>query len=53
MSDSLTKHIVALCATIVCGLAYYSGWVSGKNGWWWTVFALFIIYGGVYKIIRK
>ncbi|MFH1291645.1 MAG: hypothetical protein ABIH87_00390 [bacterium] len=53
MSDGLTRHLVAVIATIICLMAYYSGYVSGTFGWWWTVFAMLIIYGGVYKIIDK
>ena len=53
MSDNLTRHLVAIMITIICLIAYYSGYVSGIYGYWWTVFAMLIIYGGVYKIIDK
>ena len=53
MTDNFMRHAVALLATIVCLLAYYSGYVSGGNGWWWTAFGLLIIYGGVYRIINN
>jgi len=53
MTDNVIRHLVALLATIVCFLAYYSGYLSAARGWWWTVFGLIIIYGGVYKIINK
>lgn len=53
MGDNIIRHLVALSATIVCLLAFYSGYVSGKMGWWWTAFGLAIIYGGVYKLINK
>jgi hypothetical protein len=51
MHDSTIRHLVCVIAVIICLLAYYSGYISGRLGWWWTVFAMFIIYGGVYKII--
>lgn len=53
MSDNGVRHLVAILATIICLMAYYSGYVSGIFGWWWTVFAMLIIYGGVYKIMDK
>ncbi|MFH2018864.1 MAG: hypothetical protein ABII98_02635 [bacterium] len=53
MSDNFIRHMVAIIATIICLLAYYSGYVSGQNGWWWTSIAVVIIYGGVYKVIDK
>ena len=53
MSDNAIRHLVALCAAIICALAYYSGWISSQFGWWWTIFGLLIIYGGVFSIIKK
>lgn len=53
MTDAAIRHLVAIIATIICMFAYYSGYVSGTLGWWWTVFGLLIVYGGVYRIINK
>jgi len=53
MGDNIIRHLVAIAATAVCLLAYYSGFISGIHGWWWTVFAMLIVYGGVYRIINK
>lgn len=53
MSDNLVRHLVAIIATIICLLAYYSGYVSGMFGWWWSVFTMLIFYALVYKIIDK
>ncbi len=53
MSDDFVRHIVAFCATLICVMAYYSGWVSSQSGWWWTVFGMFIIYGGIFSILKK
>jgi hypothetical protein len=50
-SGSQLRHLVAFLSTLVAALAYYSGYVSGEHGWWWTAFSLAIVYGGVYKII--
>ena len=53
MSDSFIRHVVALIATLITLMAYFAGYVSGGFGWWWTGFAVLIIYGGVYRIIDK
>lgn len=51
MNDTIVRHLVAALAAFICFLAYTAGYFSGPHGWWWTVFAVFIIYGMVYKII--
>lgn len=45
------RHLVAALATIICALAYFSGYFSGQSGWWWTVFGVFVIYGTIFKIL--
>lgn len=52
MSDNGMRHSVAFLATLICVLAYYSGWISSKFGWWWTIFGVLIIYGGIYRILK-
>lgn len=51
MTDNLARHLVAALATAITALAFYAGYISGGYGWWWAVFAVFIVYGAVYKII--
>lgn len=53
MSDNIIRHLIAALAVVICLFAYYAGWISGRFGWWWTVFGLLIIYGGVYRIVNK
>lgn len=53
MNDNAIRHMIAALAVIVCLLAYYAGYYSGGRGWWFTVFSLAIVYGGVYKLIDK
>ncbi|MDO8509725.1 MAG: hypothetical protein Q7S24_01125 [bacterium] len=53
MGDHIIRHMVALAATLVTVMAYYAGYISGIRGWWWTVFAVAIIYGGVYRLVDK
>lgn len=51
MSDTTVRHIIAFLATFVAALAYFAGYISGGFGWWWTVFAVLIVYGLIYKIV--
>ncbi|HSR89050.1 MAG TPA: hypothetical protein VLK22_01445 [Candidatus Udaeobacter sp.] len=53
MSDNLIRHLIALLATVICALAYYSGWISHQYGLKWTIFGVLIIYGGVLSIVKK
>jgi hypothetical protein len=52
MSENTLRHLVAICATLICAMAYYSGWVSSDFGWWWTIFGLLIVYGGIISILK-
>ncbi len=52
MNDTIVRHLVAFIATLVVGLAYYAGYISGGYGWWWTVFAILIVYGIMYQIVN-
>ncbi|OGH68685.1 MAG: hypothetical protein A3I29_04955 [Candidatus Magasanikbacteria bacterium RIFCSPLOWO2_02_FULL_44_11] len=51
MNDTILRHIIAVVATLICGLAYFAGYFSGPFGWWWTAFAMLIVYGLVYRIV--
>src|SRR3989344_5898121 len=53
MGDQILRHFIAAGITIMCILAYYAGYVSSSHGWWWTVLAVLIVYGGVYKMVDK
>lgn len=50
-SESPIRHIIAFCATVFAVLVYLGGYFSGEQGWWWTIFGLAIVYGGIYNII--
>lgn len=52
MSDTKFRHAVAFVATLITGLAYVSGYISGQEGWWWTAVGLLVIYGGVFTLIK-
>ena len=51
MTDTILRHMVAIFATLICGMAYFAGYFSGKEGWWWTVFAVLVVYGAIYKMV--
>lgn len=53
MNDSFIRHMVAILATAITALAFFSGYISAGHGWWWTVFGCLIVYGGVYRLIDK
>lgn len=53
MGDNLVRHLIAALAVAITLLAYYAGYVAGARGWWWPVFGVIIIYGGVYKLVNK
>ena len=52
MSDNFIRHLISFIGMLVTGLAYFSGYVSGNNGWWWTVFGLGIFYFIIYKLVE-
>lgn len=52
MNDTIIRHLVAILASLICLLAFYSGYVAGPYGWWWVGFSVLIIYGGVYRLIN-
>lgn len=52
MSDKGARHHIAFIITVIALAAFLGGYFSGIFGWWWTGFALLIIYGGVYSAIK-
>lgn len=51
MNDTIVRHLVAIIATFVAALAYLAGYISGGYGWWWTIIAVIIVYGIIYRIV--
>lgn len=51
MNDTVMRHVVAILITLVCLMAYVSGYFSGQQGWWWTAAALLVVYGIVFKLL--
>ncbi|MDO8499353.1 MAG: hypothetical protein Q7S66_01685 [bacterium] len=52
MSENFVRHVITFIAVIICLLVFYAGYISGQHGWWWTVLGMFVIYGGVYGMIK-
>jgi len=52
MTDAFIRHLVSFLSTLVVLFGYYAGYYSGKNGWWWTVFSVGIIYLAMYKFVN-
>lgn len=51
MNDTTLRHVIAFVATLITALAWYAGYVSGQYGWWWTIVAVVIVYGIIYKLV--
>lgn len=52
MNNAFVRHFISFCGALVALLAWYSGYVSGGNGWWWTAFGVLVIYLAIYTIIE-
>ncbi len=52
MSDTFIRHLVSFIGTLVALLAYFSGYISGQNGWWWTGIGLVFLYVMIYKLVE-
>jgi hypothetical protein len=52
MSDSSVRHTVAGLATLAGFLAYFSGYISGQHGFWWTFIGVGVIYYALYHLIE-
>ena len=52
MSDKFIRHLVSFLGMSVCMLAWWSGYASGKSGWWWTPLGVIVIYAVIYKLVE-
>jgi hypothetical protein len=52
MSDKFIRHLVSFLGMSVCMLAWWSGYASGKSGWWWTALGVIVIYAVIYKLVE-
>jgi len=51
MSDNVLRHVISLIAMLCAGIIYWAAYVSGANGWWFTMFTLIGVYAIVYKFV--
>jgi hypothetical protein len=51
MSENFIKHVICICGTLVAFIAWWSGYVSGGRGWWWTAIGLAVIYFVIFKLL--
>ncbi|MEK7623742.1 MAG: hypothetical protein AAB408_03690 [Patescibacteria group bacterium] len=51
MTDTFIRHFVAAIGTIIAGIIYFAGYVSGTRGWWLAGVAVFGVYFILYKLI--
>lgn len=49
MNDTAVRHILAFIGSLICLMAFVSGYYAGPHGWWWVAASILIIYGGIYK----
>jgi len=52
MTDKFIRHFIAFVATAICLLIYFAGYISGTLHWWWTVFALIVVYWITYHLVE-
>lgn len=52
MSETVIRHIIAVCGTLVALLIYWAGFSAGRQGWWWTVFGMVFIYLVIFKLVN-
>ncbi|MBD3311167.1 MAG: hypothetical protein GF349_01565 [Candidatus Magasanikbacteria bacterium] len=52
MSDNFIRHLISFIGTLIVLLAYFSGYISGSNGWWWTAIGMLIFYVIVFKLVE-
>jgi len=52
MSETFVRHAVSFLGMLVAFMAYFSGYVSGGRGWWWTAIGVFLVYAILYKLLE-
>jgi len=45
------KHFISILAVLICGLAWWSGYISAGNKWWWTVIGVLVFYPIIYRLL--
>lgn len=51
MTDEFMKHFISFLVTLLGLVIYIVGYSSGRQGWWFTVLGLVVLYFLVLKLI--
>jgi hypothetical protein len=51
MTDNFIRHFVAAVGSIIAGLIFYAGYVSGTHGWWLAGISIAVFYAILYNLI--
>ena len=51
MSENTVRHLIALAATLVGLLIWWSGYFAGVRGWWIAFITVGIVYAIVYRLV--
>lgn len=51
MSENTVRHLIALSATLVGLLIWWSGYAAGTRGWWLVFLTVGILYAVVYRLV--
>lgn len=43
--------MISIIGTLIVLLGYLAGYISAGHRWWWTVFAVIIVYAAIYKLV--
>lgn len=51
MSEHTVRHLIALAASLVGLLVWWSGYFAGTRGWWLAFVTVGILYVITYKLV--
>lgn len=47
------RRLISALGTLTCLLAYFSGYISGSHGWWWTsILVAIAMYRIIYHLVE-
>lgn len=52
MGDTFIRHFIALIGLLIAGAIYFTGYISGGLGWWWTAIGLIAVYFIIYILVE-
>ena len=51
MSENFIRHLIAIFGTLTAVVIYWAGYSAGKNGWFWTIGGMVVVYIVIYKLV--